>query len=312
VSNITIPGPSPRSGDDLTLLVTVENAGSSDANASTLMINLERGTAMLKFTDPPVTVPRLASGTSTVINATRNALSYKAGSYKIVASVDYNNDIAEMNESNNVFTMEFTLLEPAAPKPTLSVGTLIIDGNPVEGALLSILASVANTGQTDAYGVTVRLFVDGVAAAGEKTLDQVSKGSSRTAGFTWKAVLGQHKLQVKAEATDAAQASSPESQVTVTAKSTGGGGSGGGQDMTMLYAVAAVAIIAVAGGAAFMLMRRKKTPPAEGPQDRPEAEDKPREEPPSKDSKDEPSEKPPEKDKPSETPSRDAPSEKSS
>jgi subtilase family serine protease len=103
VSDITVVTASPRSGDNLTLLVKVDNIGNVDAGTSTLMINLEKGTAMLKFTDSAVQVPALTAGSSTTVNVTRPTTAFKAGNYRIIATADYSAALAELNETNNVF-----------------------------------------------------------------------------------------------------------------------------------------------------------------------------------------------------------------
>jgi len=277
VSDVTVATSTPRTTENLTLLVKVDNIGNVDAGTSTLMIIFERGTAMLKFTDSAVQVPAITAGSSTTVNVTRGTSAFKAGTYRLIATADYSNELAELNETNNAFTMELALLEPPEKKATLAVQGVTIEGKQETGSQMTILVVVANTGAADAYNTTVKFYIDGTMVA-QKSIELINKGTNRSVEFQWTALEGAHKFQVRAESAGLDTATGTETPVTIAKKPVTGGG-GSMQDNTMMYIAVVVVIAAVAGGAAFAMSRRKK-PPAPEPeyvkitQDKPAAPEK--------------------------------------
>ncbi len=252
VGGINISPPSPRVGDELVLSITVQNIGNLDSGQCSLMVYLETGLAFLKFTDVPVLLPPIPAGGSLRINASRGTGNYGAGSYTINVTVDYRNELVELNETNNNFLQDFQLLPQIPKAPVLGVGSVTVDGKLREGSTLNILAVVTNTGDADALGVNVTLIIDNE-PAGRLTLDVISAGSNRTATFAWKPTSGTHTIQVKAETEDAPQATGSMQTVSITGKPAGGGGG-----TLMLGLAAVVVIVAAAAGAGVLLMRRKK------------------------------------------------------
>jgi len=186
------------------------------------------------------------------VNTSRDTRSFKAATYVLNVTVDYKNEIAELNETNNRFTMELSLAEEEVHPPVLSVGEPVLEGELREGFSVNIVAQVGNSGEGDARAVTVSFVIDGK-VAGTVLLDEVKAGANRTAAFLWKPSAGKHGISVKAEASGANTAASPLKQFSVAEPKT----TAGQADLTMPI-VAVVIVIAVAAGAGVFLLRRKK------------------------------------------------------
>jgi len=255
VSRIDLEPPAPRVGDKLTLRILVENAGNLDCGPSSVMIYLDSGTALLKFTDSPVPVPTIPVGGSTRVNLSRELKSFKAATYILNCTIDYKNEIAELNETNNRFSMDLELAEEEVQPPVLSVGEATLEGELRQGATVTIKAVVSNMGEGDARYVTVSFIIDG-AVAGTVQLDLVAAGANQTASFAWTPSAGKHAVSVKAETTGATMAASPLKQVSVAEKTAGPAGT----DMTVPIIAAVVVVAAVCSGLGLFLMRRKKGP----------------------------------------------------
>lgn len=261
VSGISPPAQSPKVGDRLAIIISVENIGNQDAGPSTLMVFLVNGSALLKFTDPPAAVPGIPAGMSVQINVSRDTRSYRAGTYLVNATVDYNNEIHELNESNNYLSAELELLPQPLKMPSLRLEDISFEGELKEGSQVNIIATVANVGDGNAYSVKVTFTLDGV-LAGNRTIDVIPPGTNRTAAFLWKPASGMHTVSARAEAEDSAPALGPQRQVTISRLPVA---AKGGPDMTVVGLIIGAVAIAAAAGAAFVFMRRRKTAPAGQP-----------------------------------------------
>lgn len=267
VSGIVIGSELPTVGDTLTIRVIVENAGNQDSGPSTLMVYLENGSSLIKFTDVPAPVPALPAGTSAPVEVSRMTKGFRAGSYVVNATVDFSNEIHELNESNNHVSVRMELYPPPQKIPSLKVEAVSLEGEMEKGAHVNILATVTNTGEVDAYNVRVWFIIDGV-NVGNVTLDQVKMGANRTASYMWKPAAGAHTVSARAEGDDAPPASGPQRQVTVADTPPAGGGNG---SAGMILPLAALVVsLCAAGAAAYVLVqRRRKTSsgPDGSPQD---------------------------------------------
>ena len=255
VSKLDIEPGSPRVGDTLSLGILIENMGNLDCGQSSVMIYLDSGVALLKFTDSPVPVPAISVGSSARVNLSRDTKSFKPATYILNITVDYKNEIAELNETNNRFTTELVLAEPEVKKPSLQVGELSIEGQLRQGVTVNILAPVINQGEGDAQFVTVSFIVDGN-VIGTVLLDLVKAGTNKSAAYLWKPTAGKHAVSVKAETQDSNPAASPLRQVTVAEPKS----QPGSTDLTMPIIAVVIVVAAAAGGAGLLLNRRKKGP----------------------------------------------------
>lgn len=261
VRRILLPEQTPRVGDLMTIGVQVENIGNEDAAPCTMMIFLENGTALLRFTDTPAVLPAVPAGMSFTINVTRDTRSYRAGTYTVNVTVDYSNEVHELNESNNRLSSQVEMLAPLPKTPSVKVLDVLIEGKLEKGSQLNIVAVVANVGEGDAFNLTVRFIIDGI-TVGNGTIDQVRSGANRTAALLWKSTPGNHTVLVRVEGEDISPVTGPQRQLSIaqppaTAKD--------GTDPMMVGAALVIIILAVVAVAGYLLFRRGKGPSADRP-----------------------------------------------
>ncbi|MBM4248940.1 MAG: hypothetical protein FJ149_05825 [Euryarchaeota archaeon] len=253
VSRIVADPADPRVGDTLTLRILLENAGNLDCGPSSVMIYLDNGVALLKFMESPAPVPSIAVGRSVTVNVSRGTASFQPGMYILNASVDYRNEIAELDETNNRLSMELRLGEPVVLPPRLSVGELSVQGELLAGSEIVLSVTVTNDGQGDALSVNVTLIIDGN-ASDRLVLDRLPAGSSQTVSFNWKATPGAHTLAVVAQAGDTGPAATPMRTLSVTRPAAPAAAA----DLTAPIIAAVVLVAVAAAGAGLALMRRRK------------------------------------------------------
>jgi CARDB/Bacterial Ig domain len=130
-------------------------------------------------------------------------------------------------------------------------GTIALDLlSPVEGQKLAVKATLTNRGDGSIDELPVSFSVDGTEVA-TTTIETIEPDAEFPLEFQWKAVKGDHRLDVTVNDQTFTKT------VTVGKKATVA--EGGGGDMTMaLIAVAVIAIVAVAVGAVFVMSRRKR------------------------------------------------------
>ncbi len=243
----------PRVDALLMLSVSVKNMGGEDASASSLMVLFESGSAALRFTDSAVAVPAVQAGEVVVVNISGDPSRFRAGVYIVNATVDYSNYVNELNESNNFLTKELELLEPLPKAPVLRVDEVFFEGELEEGALVSVIVRISNTGDGEARHVVVTLVVDGREVANE-TVERIEAGANRTISIPWRPGAGAHSVLVRVEADGASPALSATKKVSVAASHV---------ELSPFIAgavVAAVVIVLAAVAARSLLPSRREGP----------------------------------------------------
>jgi subtilase family serine protease len=77
----------------------------------------------------------------------------------------------------------------------LGVQEIILDGKVEENQKINIFVMVNNTGDADAYNVTVNFFIDGK-MAGSKPISIIAMRANRTASWDWVPTAGKHNITV--------------------------------------------------------------------------------------------------------------------
>jgi hypothetical protein len=130
-------------------------------------------------------------------------------------------------------------------------GTVTVEvAAPTEGQTLVVRAKLTNRGDGSADELPVSFSVDGTEVA-TTTIESIEPDAEFPLEFQWKAVKGDHKLEVSVNNQNFSKA------VTVTSKPAAPGPAGGG-DMMPLLAIAAVAVIAGVAAFAVLGMRKKR------------------------------------------------------
>ncbi len=107
ISSITFPNASFKENENITVQINITNNGTADASGIGLMLNISlwNGTKSLKKTQN-ITGITLNTGESKLENIT---YVYGLGTYIIDATIDYNNSIDELNETNNNLTTNISI-----------------------------------------------------------------------------------------------------------------------------------------------------------------------------------------------------------
>jgi hypothetical protein len=128
-------------------------------------------------------------------------------------------------------------------------GTITIDvAAPVEGKKLVVTATLTNRGDGSVDELPVSFSVDGTEVS-TTTIETVEPDAAFPLEFQWKAVKGDHNLEVSVN-------NQNYSKTVTVAKKPATAASVGG-DMTLLIAVAVVAVVALAAGGAVLARKRK-------------------------------------------------------
>jgi uncharacterized membrane protein len=184
-AQVSITPDPPAVGDELTLQVSFQNAGSVTA-MDVLMVVVSDGVELARTTVSDI--PPGGTGVATL----RWTASPGTQLLRVVA--DPNNDVPELEEGNNevAYTLEVT-------SPDLAVGTrdITLDpGYPAEGSETRVLVNVRNAADHMASPFDVRVTVDGEELDTFTVDTGLAGGSNVTLETTWTAGTGRHEFQV--------------------------------------------------------------------------------------------------------------------
>jgi hypothetical protein len=104
---------SPTTLDNIRFSAFVHNAGAATAGASKVGIKIGGETFPMLFNKPAIT-----AGSSNAIVRLKKL--ERPGTYWVKFIADVNNDVSESNESNNMDSLKFTVVEPAPPDLTVT------------------------------------------------------------------------------------------------------------------------------------------------------------------------------------------------
>ncbi|NJP49977.1 APHP domain-containing protein [Streptomyces sp. SBST2-5] len=196
VTGLTWTPEKPSEKDEITAEVTVRNAGSEPAPATTVDVSVEGTVA------GSAPVPALDAGASHTADVPLGKR--PAGSYTVSAVADPGDTVAESDNSNNSRTADGELTVTRSPGPDLRVtGITSNPSAPATGALVSFTVAVHNRGTTSVPAGTVTRLT-----AGETTLEgrapSIAAGETADVALdgTWKATDGGATLTATADATD--------------------------------------------------------------------------------------------------------------
>lgn len=156
--NIGFAPPIPRTGEPVSVTVTILNAGPIDA-ASVLVQFVDVTDGAMIPIGAKQTITAIPAGGSAIAQTTYNT-SDKEGARKLQVLVDPHSMIPESAENDNSAIQTLNVLR--APAPNLVVQTANIGVNPInpdEGETVTLRATILNNGEIDAHDVVVQ-FVD--------------------------------------------------------------------------------------------------------------------------------------------------------
>ncbi len=172
------PGPiTVNSGETVTVTVAVTNCGSSAVSSAVVQLTPNGLAAQTKTVS-------LGAGQSTNVTYTFTAPTYGSNTnMPIVAKVDPNNVIKEMNESNNQGSTSVNVLA----LPDLTVSSLTTNKtvyNP--GETVTVTATINNAGKATAAASVVKMAPNGLSAQ-TKSIGSLGAGQSTSVTFTFTA-----------------------------------------------------------------------------------------------------------------------------
>ena len=166
---------SPKSGEDLTIRVTLKNSGPGAAPESHLACYIDDE---LLATQP---VKSLKTGQADTIEFSAKAV---FGTHTVRLAADYNNYVKEIDEENNEITIEYTTLAP-----DLTVKNLIWSPEtPQLGDTVTLVAVIENRGNDISGETEIEYYVNGL-ARGQHYVNAIEPGETVVRTFTWQAQI---------------------------------------------------------------------------------------------------------------------------
>ncbi|MCK4862902.1 MAG: hypothetical protein KAS25_01335 [Dehalococcoidales bacterium] len=175
----------PLISDDVTFTITIKNQGSDTASGSQLMYSIDELSDVYKDIGP---IPE--GETSTV---TFNSI-LESGPHTINASIDPDDEVSELEETNNDKVLDFSTSAPDLIIKTISWLPL----GAVPGDTITITAQVENRGRDPAINPRLTLHING-SPAGNVDIAEIAAGATLTGDFTWTVEAGVHEISVFAD-----------------------------------------------------------------------------------------------------------------
>jgi subtilase family serine protease len=175
----------PLTDDKVAFTITVKNQGSGKAAASRLTYAVDN---MLAMTED---IPAIPAGETAALDFSSIL---KAGPHTVDVTLDPENKINELDETNNTKTLAFSSIVPDLTVITIS----LTPANAVPGDNVTITVKVENRGKDKAVNPNLSLSIDG-APAGEADIAEIDIGAIVSRDFNWKAVAGSHEITAYAD-----------------------------------------------------------------------------------------------------------------
>jgi subtilase family serine protease len=173
-------------GEDVQFTVLVRNGGTTAVASTPLHLSVSDGITTTLLSTQSVAVPPGETVTRTA--------SWRANldaAITFTAELDPANALPELDEGNNLATLQFTPQQVAGPNLVASFDGFTTAPNPaLEGLPLNLTAEVRNTGNVDVSGVEVAFYLGDPGAGGTpigatQTVASLLSGGSSTVGTVW-------------------------------------------------------------------------------------------------------------------------------
>jgi subtilase family serine protease len=178
----------PSESDYVTFTVTITNQGSGRADHSYVAYYIDDdflASASVNATDPGATV-----------NMTFTWIA-QAGTHAVRAVADYNDKLAESDETNNEMVVAFS---PLAPDLVIESIVWSPEG-PSIGDEVAFTVTVKNQGSGGAVPSRVHFYVGG-SFIGYQDVPEMDAGATATTTFTWTAQAGLHAIRALVDPDD--------------------------------------------------------------------------------------------------------------
>ncbi len=181
IETITWSPTEPSIGDTVTFTVTVKNQGTSQASNSRVAYFIDDVYVTSNYLNP---IDPGATATKT--------FTWKAevGSHTVKAVADYDNEVTESNETNNVKTYTFETLASDLFIESITWSP----ANPSKGDTVTFSVKIKNLGTDTARSTRVYFYIDG-SSRGYQDVPRIDAGATVTKTSTWTAQEGSHVIK---------------------------------------------------------------------------------------------------------------------
>jgi subtilase family serine protease len=175
----------PLTDDKVVFTISVKNQGTGKAGAFRLIYTVDNMPGMVED------ITAIPAGDTAALTF---SLILKAGPHTVDVSLDTENKIKELDETNNADTLSFSTIVP-----DLNIVTITLTpAAAIPGDNVTITVKVENRGKDKALSPKLSLAIDG-SPAGDADIKEIAIGAIVSQDFTWKAVAGQHEIIVYAD-----------------------------------------------------------------------------------------------------------------
>ena len=181
IETITWSPANPSVGSTVTFTVTIKNQGTTEANYSSVAYFIDDISQTSDYLNP------LAAGATVTKTFTWKA---QIGAHTVKAVADFDNEVAESNETNNIKTYTFSTLTPDLTIISITWSP----PKPSKGDTVTFSVKVKNQGTVSTASARVNFYIDG-ASRGYQEITRLDAGATATSTFTWTAQVGSHAIK---------------------------------------------------------------------------------------------------------------------
>lgn len=191
-------------GSELTINALISNSGTSDAYNVPLRFYLDDRGQQIEIATPTVDLPA-GQVTPVVINW---YATYPGESLQVVASVDPDNQFAELDENNNQASVALKVVTSQLPNLVLTAEPQFTPQAALQGGEVLIAVTMLNSGSVAANNIAVSFYQGSPEAGGtllgEVVVAQIDAAESLPVGFLWQAIndSGEQLIVVRADAAE--------------------------------------------------------------------------------------------------------------
>ncbi len=187
-ADITVDKNPAAVGSDITFRVTLRNEGTADAPSAEVRYLVTDGSSTRELRSNSV---QLGAG-----QATEQTLTWRvdlSGDLRFTVQIDSDALVPELDEGNNVATLNFTAGNPSGPNLAVSYQDLAFAPTPGrEGYPLTLSVVVRNTGTSAATDAVIAFYngdpATGGVLIGTYVISSLQAGASEIASFAWPAI----------------------------------------------------------------------------------------------------------------------------
>ena len=184
IQDITWSPLNPSPGETVTFTITVKNQGGDSAVASQVNYYVDGSQ------EGSSTISSIPAGGTATGNFTWKA---ELGEHIIKAVADYNDDVSETDETNNV--KETTFSGTSIPRPDLIIQDITwLPLNPSAGDTVTFTVTVKNQGNSGASPFWVYYYIDGLRENPGRFFE-IPVGGTMSETLTWRAEPGTHTIK---------------------------------------------------------------------------------------------------------------------